>query len=56
MELDDLLGTMDRTAANLAKLEDVWERAETFIRLVLQWHRTPRSSAARNTHSAALNT
>jgi hypothetical protein len=22
---------MDRTAANLAKLEDVWERAETFI-------------------------
>lgn len=31
MELDDLLNAMDRTAANLAKLEDVWNRAESFI-------------------------
>ena len=31
MELDDLLNAMDRTAANLAKLEEVWARAESFI-------------------------
>jgi hypothetical protein len=31
VELDDLLSAMDRTAANLAKLEDVWNRAESFI-------------------------
>ncbi len=31
VELDDLLNAMDRTAANVAKLEDVWRRAETFI-------------------------
>lgn len=31
MELDDLLNAMDRAAANLAKLEDVWRRAESFI-------------------------
>lgn len=31
MELDGLLNTMDRVAANLAKLEAVWRRAESFI-------------------------
>lgn len=31
VELDELLTAMDRTAANLAKLEDVWKRAEPFI-------------------------
>lgn len=31
MELDDLLNAMDRAAANLAKLEDVWDRAASFI-------------------------
>lgn len=31
MELDELLTAMDRTAANLAKLEHVWERAAPFI-------------------------
>ncbi|MFL6119605.1 restriction endonuclease [Actinophytocola sp.] len=31
MELDDLLNAMDRAAANLAKLEDVWRRARAFI-------------------------
>ena len=31
MELDELLAAMDRTEANLAKLEDVWNRAKTFI-------------------------
>ena len=31
MELEDLLNAMDRTAANLAKLEGVWERAASLI-------------------------
>jgi hypothetical protein len=31
MELDELLAAMDRTEANLAKLEDIWNRAKTFI-------------------------
>ncbi len=31
VELDDLLNAMDRTEANLAKLEDVWNRAASFI-------------------------
>jgi len=31
VELDDLLTAMDRTEANLAKLEDVWSRAASFI-------------------------
>ena len=31
VELDDLLNAMDRAAANLAKLEDVWRRASPFI-------------------------
>lgn len=31
MELDELLIAMDRTAANLAKLDDVWKRAQVFI-------------------------
>jgi hypothetical protein len=31
VELDDLLNAMDRTAANLAKLDDVWRRAQPFI-------------------------
>lgn len=31
MELDDLLNALDRSAANLAKLEAVWERAAPFI-------------------------
>jgi hypothetical protein len=31
VDLDELLGAMDRTAANLAKLEDVWSRAASFI-------------------------
>jgi hypothetical protein len=31
VQLNDLLDAFDRTAANLAKLEKIWERAETFI-------------------------
>lgn len=31
VELDDLLNAMDRAAANLAKLEDVWRRAQSFM-------------------------
>jgi hypothetical protein len=31
MNLDELLGVMDRAAANLAKLEAIWERAEPMI-------------------------
>jgi Restriction endonuclease len=31
VQLDDLLSAMDRSAANLAKLELVWERAASFI-------------------------
>lgn len=31
VELNDLLSAMDRTAANLAKLEGVWARAASFI-------------------------
>jgi hypothetical protein len=31
VEIEDLLNAMDRTAANLAKLEKVWERAHPFI-------------------------
>jgi hypothetical protein len=31
VELDELLSAMDRTAANLAKLDDVWGRAASFI-------------------------
>ncbi|MEO7195368.1 MAG: hypothetical protein ABIZ05_11180 [Pseudonocardiaceae bacterium] len=31
MEMDELLIAMDRTAANLAKLQDVWDRAAPFI-------------------------
>jgi hypothetical protein len=31
VELDDLLNAMDRTEANLAKLEAVWRRAASFI-------------------------
>ena len=31
MELNDLLNAMDRTAANLAKLDDVWGRAVSFM-------------------------
>lgn len=31
MELSDLLEQMDRAAANLSKLESVWERAQAFI-------------------------
>ena len=31
VELDELLSAMDRTAANLAKLDDVWDRAKVFI-------------------------
>jgi len=31
VELDDLLNAMDRAAANLAKLEDVWNRASSFM-------------------------
>ena len=31
MELNDLLNAMDRAAANLAKLEKLWERASSFI-------------------------
>jgi Restriction endonuclease len=31
VDLDELLGAMDRTAANLAKLDDLWRRAASFI-------------------------
>ncbi|MEU6071064.1 hypothetical protein ABZ864_43135 [Streptomyces sp. NPDC047082] len=31
MDLEELLGVVDRAVANLAKLEDVWARAVTFI-------------------------
>ncbi len=31
MELNALLNALDRTAANLGKLEQVWNRAKTFI-------------------------
>ena len=31
MELDDLLNAMDRTAANLVKLDNVWARAVWFM-------------------------
>lgn len=31
MELDDLLNALDRTVANLTKLDEVWARAEPFI-------------------------
>ncbi|MGH3830187.1 MAG: hypothetical protein ACRDRS_06980 [Pseudonocardiaceae bacterium] len=31
MEMDELLNAMDRTAANLAKLQDIWDRAAPFI-------------------------
>jgi len=31
VELDDLLSAMDRTAANLARLEEIWDRAARFI-------------------------
>ncbi|MET9462137.1 restriction endonuclease [Streptomyces canus] len=31
MELEELLRVMDRSAANLSKLEGVWERAQAFI-------------------------
>ncbi len=31
VELDELLGAMDRTAANLAKLDAIWQRAQPFI-------------------------
>src|SRR6478609_8799630 len=31
MELEELLSAMDRTAANLKKLDSVWERAKPFI-------------------------
>ncbi|MET8454400.1 restriction endonuclease [Streptomyces sp. NPDC005209] len=31
MDLEELLGVMDRAAANLAKLDSVWARAVTFI-------------------------
>lgn len=31
VELNDLMAAMDRAAANLAKLEEVWRRAEPFI-------------------------
>ncbi|MGA5291662.1 MULTISPECIES: hypothetical protein [Streptomyces] len=31
MDLEELLRAMDRTAANLSKLESVWERARPFI-------------------------
>ena len=31
MELDELLSAMDRTAANLVKLEQVWDRAGSSI-------------------------
>ncbi|WP_433917430.1 hypothetical protein OIE50_00840 [Streptomyces canus] len=31
MDLEELLRVMDRTAANLSKLESVWERAKPFI-------------------------
>ena len=31
MELDELLSAMDRTAANLAKLDKVWDRAAQFM-------------------------
>ncbi len=31
MEIDELLTAMDRTAANLAKLQDVWNRAAPFV-------------------------
>ncbi len=31
VELDELLGAMDPTAANLAKLDAVWQRAQPFI-------------------------
>ena len=31
VELDDLLNAMDRTAANLAKLDNVWGRAAGFM-------------------------
>lgn len=31
MELDEILSALDRTAANLAKLEKVWERAAAFV-------------------------
>lgn len=31
MDLDELLRAMDRTAANLSKLESVWERAKQYI-------------------------
>lgn len=31
VELDELLNAMDRTAANLAKLDDVWRRAAAFL-------------------------
>lgn len=31
VKLDDLLSAMDRAGANLAKLEDVWRRAQPFI-------------------------
>ena len=31
MEIEDLLNAMDRTAANLAKLDQVWARAHWFI-------------------------
>jgi hypothetical protein len=31
VEINDLLAALDRTAANLAKLENIWDRAEVFI-------------------------
>lgn len=31
MELSDLLDQMDRATANISKLEDVWQRAQSFI-------------------------
>jgi hypothetical protein len=31
VELDDLLNALDRTAANLGRLEDIWSRAAPFI-------------------------
>ena len=31
MEMDELLTEMDRTSANLAKLEDLWRRAAPFL-------------------------
>ena len=41
VELDELLNALDRTAANLGRLEDIWSRAASFIPQVLPADRPP---------------